>query len=256
MASHCSLHSCTSSELAPSNDCSNASYCTSLSSDTLYWDTNNENPPVVPARSQQGKIVSCQQYIQQQQQAPTYGHYNHSHATPAQPQAQQTIQHYHHPQFVNSKPKSWDNLAESSKTSNGTAGFCFGYGYFDIVGGRNGTKQTDKCDSYRPPITMQQQRHSIPRKQQSFERYSAYVENYAPPPMQFLQETTTITTTITTKSTENLIAPCYTDSSCECLVYQQQKNGIDNAAYYAKVPQPVRGYVAQNVPAVSEVTRL
>ena len=70
---------------------------------------------------------------------------------------------------------------------------------------------------------FKQLRHSVPRKSNhttAFARYSAFadVENYAPPPTQFL-ETTTTTTIITTKSTENLISSQYnlSEENCDCV---------------------------------------
>lgn len=109
------------------------------------------------------------------------------------------------------KPKSWDNLAMK-----GYGGYGYGYGYLEMNKANIPAAQTRT----QTTITIQH-RNSIPRKN-GYERYSAFVdvENYAPPPTQFLQETTTTTTTITTKSTENILAPYNISDqslSCECI---------------------------------------
>ncbi|KAH8266110.1 hypothetical protein KR038_003160 [Drosophila bunnanda] len=209
LASHCSLHSCTSSEFAPGDS---ASYTTSISTDTLFWDPKSE-----PGQSRQPSTKSRQSYEQQvpHQGQPHQGHHHHHHH-PQQQQQQQGSYHqgYHvanatqmqpsqiYPNTIAyiQKPKSWDNLATK-------AGYHFNYGYLDTV-------------AVKPAVKMQipQQRHSMPRRN-PYGRYSTYgdVENYAPPPTEFVGElTTTTTTTITAKSTEELLA------ACDCLTPQQQ----------------------------------
>ncbi|XP_052872888.1 uncharacterized protein LOC128278246 [Anopheles cruzii] len=245
LASHCSLHSCTSSEFnAAGENPSPASYSTSISTDTLYWEPHSESttasgsgslhkkPPagggVGTGASAVGRPPHTHQhhyYIQkyvhpqhllgaphQQQQQPQ----------PQQQQQQQQLAIYSVPPMAPvHKPKSWDNLAMK-----GYGGYGYGYGYLE-VGGAGGAAKT----GHMPPtqtrtqttITIQH-RNSIPKKN-GYERYSAAfldVENYAPPPTQFLHETlTTTTTTITTKSTENLLAAYNRSESslsqCECL---------------------------------------
>lgn len=108
------------------------------------------------------------------------------------------------------KPKSWDNLAMK-----GYGGYGYGYGYLEV------NKPNIPAQTRTQTTITIQHRNSIPKKN-GYERYSAFVdvENYAPPPTQFLQETTTTTTTITTKSTENLLAPYNISDpslSCECI---------------------------------------
>uniref|UniRef100_A0A182KHA0 PDZ domain-containing protein n=1 Tax=Anopheles christyi TaxID=43041 RepID=A0A182KHA0_9DIPT len=236
LASHCSLHSCTSSEFNPAAENSPASYSTSISTDTLYWEPHSESttvsasgsihkkPPagssnasgaLVPLGSS-GRPPHTHQhhyYIQK------YVHPQHHAALPGQQQQQLAI--YPPPPPLPAtvhKPKSWDNLAMK-----GYGGYGYGYGYLEVGGGSVGTKAgTNLPTATRTQTTITiQHRNSIPKKN-GYERYSAFVdvENYAPPPTQFLQETTTTTTTITTKSTENLLGPYNrSDSSlsCECL---------------------------------------
>ncbi|KAH8395696.1 hypothetical protein KR222_009760, partial [Zaprionus bogoriensis] len=212
LASHCSLHSCTSSEFAPADS---ASYTTSISTDTLFWDPKSD-----AAQSRQHSTKSRQSYEQTHAHAhqphPHVHAHHHHHQQPQQQQPAQA-QHYHltatqvQPSqiYPNSmayvqKPKSWDNLANKALVGQG-----FGYGYLDTV------------TAIKPPVKLQiaQQRHSMPRRN-PYGRYSTYgdVENYAPPPTEFVGElTTTTTTTITAKSTEELLA------ACDCLTPQQQQ---------------------------------
>ncbi|XP_002046126.3 uncharacterized protein ssp6 [Drosophila virilis] len=199
LASHCSLHSCTSSEFAPADS---ASYTTSISTDTLFWEPKSE------AGSRQPSTKSRQSYEQPQPvpvQGHVHGHHHHHHphyhvtATQVQPS-----QIYPNSMAYVQKPKSWDNLATKALVGQG-----FGYGYLDTA------------VAMKPPVKLQiaQQRHSMPRRN-PYGRYSTYgdVENYAPPPTEFVGElTTTTTTTITAKSTEELLA------ACDCLTPQQQQ---------------------------------
>lgn len=106
----------------------------------------------------------------------------------------------------------------------GYGGYGFGYGYLDTVmptGGMDKATKSSTLNAKVQPLptaasmmlSQQQQRHSIPRKN-PYGRYSTFsdVENYAPPPSQFVQ---TITTTTITKSTENLLGASlnHSDSS-------------------------------------------
>ncbi|KAH8365649.1 hypothetical protein KR093_003101, partial [Drosophila rubida] len=211
LASHCSLHSCTSSEFAPADS---ASYTTSISTDTLFWDPKSD----AAQASRQHSTKSRQSYEQQPQPQPQLQHqpHPHVHAHHHHHQQPQQQQHYHvtatqvqpsqiypHTMAYVQKPKSWDNLANKALVGQG-----YGYGYLDTV-------------AMTPPVKLQlaQQRHSMPRRN-PYGRFSTYgdVENYAPPPTEFVGElTTTTTTTITAKSTEELLA------ACECLTPQQQQ---------------------------------
>uniref|UniRef100_A0A1Y1L169 PDZ domain-containing protein n=1 Tax=Photinus pyralis TaxID=7054 RepID=A0A1Y1L169_PHOPY len=105
IVSQCSLHSCTSSEIsavAPTTTGeSTASYTTSLSTDTLYWDGS-------------GDVSSRHQTIK-----PIYQH----RYPPVNPEGD-TI----YIQYNSSKPKSWDNLATKA-----IGGYGFGYGYLDTT---------------------------------------------------------------------------------------------------------------------------
>lgn len=112
LVSQCSMHSCTSSELsgiAPTTAGeSTASYTTSLSTDTLYWDGNEASSSKQMATVKAGgKHDLYQRYQQHPQQEPIFVQYG-------------TV-----------KPKSWDNLA--TKAFGG-----YGYGYVDT---------TTKCSS-------------------------------------------------------------------------------------------------------------
>ncbi|XP_037809137.1 GATA zinc finger domain-containing protein 10 [Lucilia sericata] len=234
LASRCSLHSCTSSEFAPADS---ASYTTSISTDTLFYDPNSENPATSRQHSTKSR-QSCQQQqqsqqqqAQQQQQQQTYHHSHHQHQhhqqQPTQQQQQQYMQQAMYQQryhitatqvqpaqiYPNSayvhKPKSWDNL-----TAANIGAYGYGYGYLDTV-------------AMKPVVNLQiaQQRHSIPRKN-PYGRYSTYtdVENYAPPPTEFVEQVTTTTTTITAKSTEELIAT--SQSGCDCMTPKQHQQAI------------------------------
>uniref|UniRef100_A0AAG5DC39 PDZ domain-containing protein n=1 Tax=Anopheles atroparvus TaxID=41427 RepID=A0AAG5DC39_ANOAO len=252
LASHCSLHSCTSSEFNPAAEHSPASYSTSISTDTLYWEPHSESttvsgsgsvhkkPPLGGSTGSSGTLVAVggrppththqhHYYIQK------YVHPHHG-GQPSQLQQQQAQQQQQQQQQQQlaiyppppplpavHKPKSWDNLAMK-----GYGGYGYGYGYLEVGGGVGGagaaglTKASVLPTATRTQTTITiQHRNSIPKKN-GYERYSAFVdvENYAPPPTQFLQETTTTTTTITTKSTENLLGAYNhsdTSLSCDCL---------------------------------------
>ncbi|ALC43593.1 CG6619 [Drosophila busckii] len=198
---------CATHEFAPADS---ASYTTSISTDTLFWDPKSDTTQAQASRQHSTK--SRQSYEQQQQpQLPpqpqphphVHAHHHHLqryHVTATQVQPSQI---YPNTMAYVQKPKSWDNLA-----TKGLVGPSFGYGYLDTV-------------AVKPPVKMQiaQQRHSMPRRN-PYGRYSTYgdVENYAPPPTEFVGElTTTTTTTITAKSTEQVLA------TCDCLTPQQQQ---------------------------------
>jgi hypothetical protein len=210
LASHCSLHSCVSSEYGQPVENSAASYSTSVSSDTLFWDPNNEgaNRQNKQHPRQQQNPTYHTQYIQR------YVHPGHQ-VQPIQTTVQ-TTHAYTQPQQY--KPKSWDNLKASSQ-----GGYGFGYTYLDTSKQCTSTSGGTKTSSHQVQPPQQAQRVVLPRKtgQTAFARYTTFadVDNYAPPPTQFLEEETTTTTTIITKSTENLIGAQYnhSDGSCECL---------------------------------------
>ncbi|XP_073836956.1 PDZ domain-containing short spindle 6 [Musca autumnalis] len=320
LASHCSLHSCTSSEFQQPDT---ASYTTSISTDTLFYDPNSENPGMTSRQhSTKSRQSTCQQQAhqqhqhqhhhhqpqqqQQQQQAEQQSggpHHHHHHHQQQQHQHQHHSQHHHHQQqqqqhqaqymqhmyqqryhitatqiqpaqiFPNTayvhKPKSWDNLTAANLGAYG-----YGYGYLDTV-------------AMKPIVNLQiaQQRHSIPRKN-PYGRYSAYtdVENYAPPPTEFLEQVTTTTTTITAKSAEDILASPGTGPTpnpCECSTSQQHQQAIKMAqmqinqghaghhqqcqmGYYSHLPQPKTDAATStagspqtaNSATVTEVTRL
>lgn len=318
-----------------------ASYTTSLSTDTLYWDPHSDasassshrqnkshQPPTNRPHQQQRNTVAGVIVVpptKQLSHTTTHRHHHHHqrryhHVHPSSnaptvgaevvygPQAQAHIQ------YIQQKPKSWDNLAMKA-----IGGYGFGYGYLDkavapksqtslgnaetryVAGGsQTMASSTHAATQHRRPIVSgsietlsmpnQQQRHSIPRKN-AFGRYSTLdIENYAPPPSQFVQEfAATTTTTSITKSTENLLsnAVAYNvsdsslNSACDCNLIQAQNQLLrqnsqpnDCLGYYSHLPQTIlcatsNGAVPKptngtntksagnnNVATISEITRL
>lgn len=200
------------------------------------------------------------------------------------------------------KPKSWDNLAMKA-----FGGYGFGYGYVEKshpkVRANVGSTEAIRAqyvDSAPPPmyasdglannrnasdaIILNPTHHSMPRKSVSG-RYSLLnIENYAPPPSQFVQELTA-TATAFAKSTDNLIGSGNVSNtsinSCDC-------NASSNVAasklhathhtiqsnecigYYSNLPKsttsvarilphsmkPNDSKSAENLSTVSEITRL
>jgi general receptor for phosphoinositides 1-associated scaffold protein len=156
------------------------------------------------------------------------------------------------------KPKSWDNLA-----AKGFGGYGFGYGYLD---------STSVVIPNNKTFVTIHHRHSIPRKTVNT-YHNANFNSIIPPPSQFIQETTTTMTTITTnhlqqstKSTENLIgAYNLSDSSCEC-IGGAVPGTVVNRGYYSNLsrnPSNVScgsrgggGGVGGTAQTVSEVTKL
>lgn len=122
LVSQCSLHSCTSSELsgiAPNatGESSAASYTTSLSTDTLYWDNTCD--------AQGRRSSKSQPKVEYQYPSTSYD---------------ASIQY--------GKPKSWDNL-----TTKSYGGYGFGYGYVDSKhlirkDGRPHSTRSPSCGQY------------------------------------------------------------------------------------------------------------
>lgn len=209
-------------------------------------------------------------------------------------------------QYVQDKPKSWDNLAMKA-----FGGYGFGYGYLDKSNQKNRANATSsgtvrahflepdsqilyasqgltnnrkQCDTL--PMTNQQQQqqqhqlqhNSVPRKNPSG-RYSLLnIENYAPPPSQFVQEFATTTTTSFTKSTDNLLGTYNASNSsinsntdAQGKPFKPHKSQTkDCMGYYSNLPQTGNGAGqlksakssteniknCESVSTVSEMTRL
>lgn len=324
-----------------------ASYTTSLSTDTLYWDPHSEGSATGSQQhsSKSHQSLANRSHHQQPKQRNTVtGVIVVPHAKQVQHSTSQRHHHHHqrryhhvhassntpavkskhteivygtqaqaHVQYIQQKPKSWDNLAMKA-----IGGYGFGYGYLDktvtptsqtsLVNPRyvpSGTQPTvniaHAATHHRRPHTSgsietlpmpnSHQRHSIPRKN-AFGRYSTLdIENYAPPPSQFVQEfAATTTTTSITKSTENLLsnAVAYNvsdssiNSACDCNLIEAQNKILrqnsqpnDCLGYYSHLPQTLicttsNGAVPKqmdgttnakvagnrNVATISEITRL
>lgn len=267
LASHCSLHSCGSnSEYAPQD--STASYTTSLSTDTLYWDPQSEGNPH-PTRQPSTKSRQSS-YHPTTQQPPTIQHYTFTpiyqpimsgHRYHAVHPNQLPVYHQTPTQYV-TKPKSWDNLTAANRAN-------YNYGYLDTV---------PRMPNCKPPPPQYQIGKNM------YGRYSSYgdqgVENYAPPPSQFLEEHITTTTTITTKSTENLLenesasAASTLARRCECMKemktpqfqLQHDPHAVHShrqcrVGYYSNLPRPLTN-ASTNMredgvaATISEITRL
>lgn len=97
-------------------------------------------------------------------------------------------------------------------------------------------------------LTLNQRHNSVPRKNSSG-RYSLLnIENYAPPPSQFIQEFAATTSKPTTKSTDNLIAAYNISNSsinsCDCnateskaKIHKQKPQTKDCIGYYSNLPK-------------------
>ncbi|KAF5289951.1 hypothetical protein FQR65_LT11698 [Abscondita terminalis] len=250
IVSQCSLHSCTSSEIsavAPTTTGeSTASYTTSLSTDTLYWDGSSD---VNSSRHQ--SVKSGNKY-----------EYQHRCAQP-NPESE-TIYIQYNP----SKPKSWDNLATKA-----IGGYGFGYGYLDTTkcGSAKSQNRTTYAGSNKSPQAGNSQYFRICRD------VHAGPSNYTTCTVQrrYIQPT---------KSTESLLSvPKYSNEilsdsslSCECLdpvspgletaearFFQSPRQSIisptdPNMGYYSsrrtsRSDNPQRN---MSVPGSSEATRL
>jgi hypothetical protein len=126
LVSQCSLHSCTSSELSctmpggAGGESSAASYTTSLSTDTLYWD-----PPC------EGTFATRNHSTKSSGKQGTSSSYHQQHQYPSTSQQQGTNFTPYNP----AKPaKSWDNL-----TTKAFGGYGFGYGYLDTTSVKAGS---------------------------------------------------------------------------------------------------------------------
>lgn len=200
------------------------------------------------------------------------------------------------------KPKSWDNLAMKA-----IGGYGFGYGYLEkantkartnVTGGAVRTHFLESSDAqimyssqglatnrnlneFVNSSNHQTQHNSVPRKNPSG-RYSMLnnIENYAPPPSQFVQEFATATTTTTsfTKSTDNLLDSYNVSNtsinSCECngptdaqtnKILKHKQQSKECLGYYSNLPKTMPLATKSKIDAVkngetvstvSEITRL
>lgn len=204
-------------------------------------------------------------------------------------------------QYIQQKPKSWDNLAMKA-----IGGYGFGYGYLEKANTKARTNVTtagtvrthfleDSQIMYSSQglatnrnlnevVNTNHQHNSVPRKNPSG-RYSMLnsIENYAPPPSQFVQEfAATTTTTSFTKSTDNLLDTYNVSNtsinSCECngppetqtKILKHKQQSKECLGYYSNLPKTAvcktmpLGTKAKNdtakncetVSTVSEITRL
>lgn len=238
LASHCNLHSYASSTDAAPGESSAPSYSTSLSTDTLFWESQSEASTNEPRNN---SVKAPNPNHRQHQQYIRY----HPHPAQVQPIPSSSYQ-----QHYVQKPKSWDNL-----TTRSFGGYGFGYGYLDTV-----VPKHTVVTKPQPTNIANLQTQSMPRKN-TCTRYTVYTdfENYAPPPPHFVQhQMTTMTTTVTTKSTENLIVgQNNSDSnlSCECLSSASNLTPISRG-YYSNLPKNNVNYSNRSVATTTEITRL
>lgn len=158
-------------------------------------------------------------------------------------------------------------------------GYGFGYGYLDKVNPKNRGNHASGAligqnfaDSDAHLLYSQQlasnsnsnealgihqvhpqQHNSVPRKNPSGRYSYLNIENYAPPPSQFVQEFSTTRTTSFTKSTENIlgtynISDSSINSACECnnatdmqptsnSILKQKPQSKDCIGYYSRLPK-------------------
>lgn len=239
-----------------------ASYSTSLSTDTLFWDpeSSGQNTRQQSTKSRQSTGAFQQShplqhssqvhhnpimphqhtlsYVNQMQQQQQQRYIHSAKGQPSSYDCQAT--HQHQGPYMANKPKSWDNLALK-----GVGGYGFGYGYLDVdqmakanpTEGNNKHKPLPTATTASLILAQQHQlRHSIPRKN-PYGRYSTFseVENYAPPPSQFVQ---TITTTTITKSTENLLGSVLNHSDTSLHSCEGSNKVVASANHFVAQQQP------------------
>lgn len=186
-------------------------------------------------------------------------------------------------------------------------GYGFGYGYLEKANTKartnvtsSGTVRTHFLESdsqimyasqglasnrnLNDVVNTNHQHNSVPRKNPSG-RYSLLnIENYAPPPSQFVQEfAATTTTTSFTKSTDNLLDTYNVSNasinSCECnapdgqtKILKHKQQSKECLGYYSNLPKtsvcktiPIASKTknphdatknGENVSTISEITRL
>lgn len=236
-----------------------------MSSETLYWKPLSETKSVADHEVATNFI------------RPNTHHHQLIHRYfPHHAQIQPVHSHRFYQQYAQ-KPKSWDNL-----TTKSFGGYGFGYGYLDTVS----PKQTTIANS-QTTSTFPLQKTTIPRANSAIRRsvYGENVENYAPPPTNFIQHITkTTTTTITAESTEQLIGAFSENNSiCECLesdvnnsntnveVIKKRFNTNPKTLHQQLIPEAKRGYysnlhvsksnhmnkgILNSISTTSEITRL
>lgn len=213
---------------------STTSYTTSLSTDTLYWDPHSETS----LNNNRQQSTKSRQSMPDHQRASNSGvsstkthHHHHHHHRYHHVHTTATTQNItqsnvkctggynatplqSHVQYIQQKPKSWDNIAGKSFQGRQNDNLNLNPNEMKKVQTPGAQPMQLVCSSHtRLPtsdsnekITAKQQRHSIPRRN-PFGRYSTLnIENYAPPPSQFTHEFVSSTNGTIRKSSDNLIS--------------------------------------------------
>lgn len=243
LVSQCSLHSCTSSELsamAPTavGESSAASYTTSLSTDTLYWDSPCDTQGRRSSKSGASVKIDYQQYP-----STSYQDTGTQYATVA-------------------KPKSWDNL-----TTKAYGGYGFGYGYVDTTkqcsskahhGRTHSTKSTQGGQAgqyYRPNNEKQVQAHVYPT-QRRYIHPTKSTESLLTVP-KFTNTDATLSDSSVSCECLEAASPDVTDAAQSQFFPPNSSPTDSNSTYYSRrIPRPEHQRNINVVTTSSEITRL